>query len=104
MEPDPPVVEPDPPVVEPDPPVVEPDPPVVEPDPPVVEPDTTVTYEQYMDMTEEEQEAFMDTFATTKDFYEWLNDAREKYEAEQDRIEIGGDGNIDIGDIIGGKT
>ena len=54
-------------------------------------------------MSGTEQAAFMNTFESIPAFFEWRNAAKAKYEEEQDRIEIG-DGEIDLGDIVGGKN
>lgn len=60
-----------------------------------------VTYEEYNAMSGEEQMAFFNTFDSMEDFVAWYNAAKEKHDSEHPDIEIG-DGNIDIGDIIGG--
>lgn len=61
-----------------------------------------VTYEQYNAMSPEEQLAFFESFDSMEEFVRWYNDAKAKYEAENPDIEIG-DGEIDVGDIIGGQ-
>ena len=60
-----------------------------------------MTYEKYNAMSGEEQLAFFNSFASMEDFVAWYNAAKAKYDAEHPDIEVG-DGNIDIGDIVGG--
>ena len=57
-----------------------------------------LTYDQYMAMTEQEQEDFVKSFATLSDFVDWWNAARAQQEKEEPtQIE----GNvIDLGDLI----
>lgn len=62
-----------------------------------------LTYEEYLEMTPEEQQAYYLSYEKPEDFFAWLNKAKEEYEANQNDIEIGGDGSIDIGDIINGN-
>lgn len=64
-------------------------------------PDTSLTYEEYMAMTATQQQAYFESFASIDDYFTWYNDAKKAYEDAQDRVEI--DGEIDIGDIIGGN-
>ena len=65
---------------------------------------TDYTYEEYNAMSGGEQQEFFNSFETPEAFFTWLTEAKAKYEEEQDYIEIGGDGNIDLGELIGGKT
>lgn len=62
-----------------------------------------VTYKDYLDMTAVEQQAFIMTFANPADFFTWFNDGKAAYEAANPSIEIGGDGSIDLGDLLGGN-
>jgi hypothetical protein len=55
-------------------------------------------------MSAAEQQAYFLSFPTMEDFFAWFNQAKKEYEDAQDRIEIGGDGSIDIGDIINGQN
>lgn len=64
------------------------------------EDDGTVTYEEYIAMSGEEQQNFYNTFAKPEDFFAWYNAAKAEYDANQNYIEV--DGEIDIGDYIGG--
>ena len=56
-----------------------------------------LTYEEYNALSAEEQEAYFNSFDTIEDFFAWYNKAKEEYEAKQDYIEVGEDGNLDIG-------
>lgn len=60
--------------------------------------DDRVTYEEYNDMTPEEQLAFFNQFASMEDFVAWYNEAKAEYEKENGAIDVG-DGNIDMGNI-----
>ena len=64
---------------------------------------TVLTYEAYMAMSAEQQQAYFESFADVQSFFAWYNAAKAEYEKENSSIEIGGNGNIDIGDIIGGR-
>ncbi len=57
-----------------------------------------VTYEEYNDMSPEEQVAFFNQFASMEDFVAWYNQAKAEYEEENGAIDVG-DGNIDLGDL-----
>ena len=48
-----------------------------------------------------EQEALYDRFDSVSDFFTWYNAAKEKYEKSQNVIEIGPDGSVDLGDLLG---
>lgn len=74
-----------------------------EPETPAEKAPTDYTYEEYEAMTGEEQQKLLSRFDSMADFFTWLNAAKAEYEANQDIIEIGGDGTIDLGDLIGGK-
>ena len=56
---------------------------------------TEVTYETYIGMSGDQQQAFIDQFASVEEFVKWYNASKEKYEAEHPDIEIGGDTVID---------
>ena len=51
-------------------------------------------------MSPDEQVEFFNQFASMEEFVQWYNDAKEAYDAEHGAIDIGGDGSIDLGDII----
>jgi hypothetical protein len=59
-------------------------------------PDTSLTYEQYMAMTPEQQFAHYNTYSSPQAFFEWFNAAKLEYENSIPEI----DGDINIGDII----
>ena len=62
-----------------------------------------ITYEEYEAMTPEERSNYYDAFENYEDFFAWYNAAKEKYDEDHKLPEIGEDGEIDIGDIIGGQ-
>lgn len=59
----------------------------------------TLAYEEYLDMTAEEQEAFIYSFEDIRDFFLWHTEAKAKYDEEHKVPEIGGD--VNIGDLLG---
>ena len=63
-----------------------------------------VTYEEYQAMSPEGQQAFFNSFESYEDFIAWFIAAEAAYKESQDRNEVSGDGNIDIGDLIGGAS
>ena len=68
---------------------------------PETEKPTTLSYEEYNALSGEEQEAYFNTFDSIEDFVAWYNTAKQEYEASVTQIEIGGDGEVDLGDLIG---
>lgn len=54
-------------------------------------------YEKLMEMSGEEQQAFMESFESLDAFFAWLEAAKAEYEAKNPGIEIGGDGIIVVG-------
>lgn len=60
---------------------------------------TTLTYEQYMAMSGADQKKIIDLFSTPEDFLKWFKAVEAQYKAEHPDIEIGGDGNINAGEI-----
>lgn len=66
-------------------------------------PVATYTYEEYNNLSGEEQQKYFSSFPDPADFFTWYNVAKAEYEAHQDRIEIGNDGVIDLGDLINGN-
>ena len=60
-----------------------------------------MTYEKYSAMSGAEQQAYFNTFKDPAKFFEWYNAAKAEYEQNQNRIEIDGNGSIDLGDLIG---
>ena len=68
---------------------------------PVTPPDeeqTTLTFEEYLAMSVEEQEAFVESFESLEDFIAWWNAAKAAQEKEDNTIT--GDPNVDLGDLI----
>lgn len=61
-----------------------------------------LTYKEYLALSGAEKREYFNSFPSVEAFFEWQNKAESEYEAEQSRIEIGSDGSIDIGGIIGG--
>jgi hypothetical protein len=59
----------------------------------------TVTYEEYLDFTADEQKAFIDSFVDYYEFFAWHAEAKAKYDEEHKAPEI--DGDIDLGDLLG---
>ena len=66
-------------------------------DPPVD--DGKMTYEKYIAMSPEKQQAYFETFSSPQAFFTWFNNAKAEYEKNQDKTEVKGDG-IDIGDYM----
>lgn len=60
-----------------------------------------ITYEEYMAMSPEEMQTYFFLFDDPNDFFIWFNEALDKYNEENNIPEI--DGDIDIGDILGGN-
>ena len=61
----------------------------------------TLTYEEYINLTADEQEEFFYTFASLAEFKLWHKEAKAKYDAEHKPPEI--DGDIDLDDLIGSQ-
>ena len=53
-------------------------------------------YEQYMDMSEEEQMKFYDSFESDQAFFDWLNQAKAEYEKAHPPVIIDGSTNIEL--------
>ena len=52
-------------------------------------------YERYTAMNGEEQQAFVESFGSMEDFFEWYNAAKKEYEASKKDVEISGNEIID---------
>ena len=52
-------------------------------------------YESYIAMSGEQQQAFIDQFASVAEFVNWYNAAKAEYDAARPDIEIGGDTVVD---------
>lgn len=57
---------------------------------------TTLTYEGYIAMTGEQQQAVIDWFSTPDEFIKWFNLVEARYKEAHPDIEIGSDGVIDL--------
>ena len=63
-------------------------------------PSATLSYEEYLEMTEQEQREFMQSFLPNLDaYFEWYNTEKAKYDEKhsEEREEIGEGGSVDIG-------
>lgn len=60
---------------------------------------TELTYEEYLAMTPEEQDAFFDQFDSFDAFSAWLSAAKAEYDKNKEEIEVGSGGSIDLGDV-----
>ena len=78
--------------------------PPVQPEQPGDKKPEEYTYEEYIAMSGEEQQAFLERFDSMALFFAWLNAAKAEYDENQNDIEIGGDGSIDLGEIVGGNN
>ena len=56
-----------------------------------------VSYEEFISMEADDQEAFINTFPTKYDFIKWYNEAEDAYEATRETIEFDGSGDIVLG-------
>ncbi|MBO5879553.1 MAG: hypothetical protein J6Q68_03270, partial [Clostridia bacterium] len=63
----------------------------------VEEDDGLLTYEEYIALSGEEQQAYFQSFDTYQEFFDWFNAAKAKYDEEHKGDNVGEDGNIDIG-------
>ena len=59
-------------------------------------------FEAYQAMSPAEQQAFFESFGNPEAFIAWYIAAEAAFKESQDRNEVSGDGNIDIGDLLGG--
>lgn len=64
------------------------------------QPEKVLTFAEFLVMTPAEQQAYMDSYADIMDFLEWYRVAEEQYKEDQEDVEIGGSGDINIGDYI----
>ncbi len=62
-------------------------------------PNGSTEYEKYQAMSGAEQQAFFESFDDPAAFFEWLNAARDEYNALYPAVEIG-NGEIDLNDYI----
>ena len=59
----------------------------------------TLTYKEYMAMSEDEQIAFYKQFKNHSEFKKWHTAAKKEYEENKIELEIGPDGKIDLGQL-----
>lgn len=67
------------------------------------EEDKPMDYLTFQAMSGAEQRAFQESFESLDAFFEWYNDAKEAYEKANPPIEVGGNGVIDMEDLVGGN-
>lgn len=58
-----------------------------------------ITYEDYINMTPQQQADFIKSFSSVGKFTEWYNAAKVKYDKNNDKIYVG-DESINLGDIF----
>ena len=59
------------------------------------------TWEEYLNMSDAEKDAFFEKFATPAKFFEWKGKAEAAYKEGKNVIEVGKDGTVDLGDLVG---
>ena len=59
------------------------------------------TWEEYLNMSNAEKDAFFEKFATPAKFFEWKGKAEAAYKEGKNVIEVGKDGTVDLGDLVG---
>ena len=64
----------------------------------------TLSYKEYLDMSEEKQIEFYNLFENHAEFKRWRTAAKKKYDDEKIEIEIGADGKIDLDQILNGNN
>ncbi|MDO4315484.1 MAG: hypothetical protein Q4C45_06875, partial [Oscillospiraceae bacterium] len=60
----------------------------------------TYTWEEYMELSPEKQEAFFAGFTDPAGFFAWQQEAKAAYDAAHPSVEIGKDGTIDLGGLV----
>lgn len=61
----------------------------------------SMTYKEYLTLSAEERQAYVESFPSMEEAMLWYEDAKKAYDESKDNIDISG-GNIDLGDIIEG--
>jgi len=56
-------------------------------------------YEDYQNMSAENQQKFIESFDSMEAFFVWLNDAQEEHEKHSNAIEVGGNTVIDMSEL-----
>ena len=67
---------------------------------PAGKPEETLTFEQFLLLTPEQQQEYMNSYDDIMDFLEWYSVAEEAYKKEHENDDIIADGDINIGDFI----
>lgn len=62
----------------------------------------TTSYQEYMNMSADQQEAFISSFESMDAFMVWFNNAKAEYDSTDGAIDVGS-GSVDLGDIPGGS-
>lgn len=62
---------------------------------------STLTYESYNALSGPQQQKVIEAFASVDEFVKWYRAVEAQYKAEHPEIEIGPDGNVDLGDLGG---
>ena len=58
-----------------------------------------LTYAEYMKLTPADQQKYFETFASVTDFANWYNEAKENHIENDDSIQVGGNGTLDLNDF-----
>lgn len=67
------------------------------------EPNASMDYETFQAMTPAQQQQYQESFPSIADFFAWYNAAKEAYEQSNPPIEVGGNGQVDMGQLGGGN-
>ena len=62
----------------------------------------TTSYQEYMNMSADQQEAFISTFESMDAFMVWFNNAKAEYDSTDGAIDVGS-GSVDLGTIPSGN-
>ena len=61
-------------------------------------------YETFQNLKPADQQAYMESFNDIEAFFDWYNAAKEAYDKAHPSIEVGGNGTIDMEQIMGGNN
>ena len=67
---------------------------------PAGKPEEELTFEQFLLLSPEKQQEYMNSYDDIMDFLEWYSVAEEAYKKEHEDDDVIGDGDINIGDFI----
>ena len=84
-------------------PSTQPTEPATQPTEPSEEDPLVAQYEAFQAMSPNEQMQYMESFSSMEAFFSWYNAAKDAYGKANPSIEIGGDGSVDLDQILGGK-